>query len=1454
MASNKRKKKKPVSNPARGFATVSTPSKRVDEIPAKLEDNPSLPSVDGKHVYAATESKSQVALHNGDPDLQHMTPKELEQHLEEAELQNLLDIHRQHSRKDVSRQIARLETERRSLRQTGMLLETESWLHHVVEEVLELARASSRDVKSIQKLERPYNDTDLCLKLWAAQETLQSLHFHNLEGALQHLVEIAPMIAKPSSNSLVWGLDEALDWLALYSDTEDLPSYQQRSPRYTPTASRSRSSASANITGENIQSSDLSGTRSCSYSPSVNDADPGTSSSTPTIHTMAEVSDDSQMTDVSDDSDDDDPDQLIDQYISAKHELLQRSQSGKGLEQEQSATEKQAKKLNRRIQRIERDVLFDRDEAMARWNEVKNDLEVEAARSNSLAIRQKRLNKRSSLGDDFGTSSGVVGSVSATNNDADDEELFGSMFSTEENNSADSETVAAVPITIRDFGPLGAGAKPRKVLEDVCKARDASSRIAVRQISGSSHSYRHSVRVSWSKDQDVAVSPFSLPAQLSYDWQPRSVSASMANVATTSLQQSEGFLCTVMLFAISQSTKDDKVYLRLPSVWRDLWKELLEGRQQEADRADRDALKRIQALINNEKSRHKADANEPVQEETRTQGPSGMSRPLESKRVEYSPDFLKAVWEEKVSTVRYQKMLQIRQQLPIWQHCQQIIDTISVNQVTILCAETGAGKSTQVPSFILESRLKAGNDCKILVTQPRRISAISLARRVSEELGEHKSEIGTRQSLVGFAIRLESKVSSTTRITYVTTGVLLRMLESSKNLEDVDFLLLDEVHERTMDLDLLFIALRRLCQRRQNLKIVLMSATIDASRFSEYFGNAPVLNIPGRTFPVDIKYLEDAVELTRNQDDNASSHHVVENYEEDAIERNESERIRSLTVGLERYSAQTRKVLAEYDEYKIDYTLIANLVIAISSDAEFSRNSILIFMPGLAEIRRLHRTITSLPAFRGGWVIHLLHSSFSNDDLEMAFERPPVKHRKVVIATNIAETGITIPDVTAVIDSCREKVMRFDERRQLSKLTEAFISRSSARQRRGRAARVQEGLCFHLVTRYRHDNLLAEHHVPEMLRLSLQDPILRIKVWNLGDIEQTLNEAFDPPTSRNITRAIQLLKDIKALTDTESLTSIGRQLAKLPLDIWLGKLVLEGLVFACLDAMVFIAAMLSSKSPFVDSDRSDIRATAARLAFSKGNSDLLLVYNAYNAWRRACLTGNVHEFCRKNSLNHYTLSQIEDQKVQLLVTLSDTGILLLDETEKGALRRARLGGGRREFFAIPHRYTSNSSNEFAVNSVVAMALYPKLLLRERQGWRNVANNQQVNISPASINSGLSSASATWLSFYQTMQTKSKNPTVFETSFVPEAAIVILLGEAEFRMYAGVITLDSGRIRFSVHDWRTMIALKVLRTKIHESLSRSYRSTGLSLSTLDAQWLNIWQQIVTFKKASERSMQ
>lgn len=254
MAPHK-KKKKPIRNTARGFATVSTPSKRVGENPTEANSNPETLSFDDEPVNAEEQGKCREDLKYGPSDIQHMAPEELEQHLQEVELQSLLDLHGQRSKKDVSRQIARLEAERRSLRQSGIVLETQGWLNHVLEEILELARCSLADSKTVKTVGEPPNGTDLCVKLWTVQQTLESLHFPNVEGALKHLVKMAPMIPTPPPNALIWGLDEALSWLALYSDSEQLPAYR-RSPRRTPPSSRPPSPASIIANGEYIDGTD----------------------------------------------------------------------------------------------------------------------------------------------------------------------------------------------------------------------------------------------------------------------------------------------------------------------------------------------------------------------------------------------------------------------------------------------------------------------------------------------------------------------------------------------------------------------------------------------------------------------------------------------------------------------------------------------------------------------------------------------------------------------------------------------------------------------------------------------------------------------------------------------------------------------------------------------------------------------------------------------------------------------------------------------------------------------------------------------------------------------------------------------------------------------------------------------------------------------------------------------
>jgi ATP-dependent RNA helicase DHX29 len=643
----------------------------------------------------------------------------------------------------------------------------------------------------------------------------------------------------------------------------------------------------------------------------------------------------------------------------------------------------------------------------------------------------------------------------------------------------------------------------------------------------------------------------------------------------------------------------------------------------------------------------------------------------------------------------------------------------------------------------------------------------------------------------------------------------------------------------SIDTDFLLIILRSLLERRPELKVILMSATVDANKFSSYLDNAPIMTVPGRTFPVQTQYLEDAIELTHYAG-------VTEKAQPDGRNSDDDDEITSDKSGIPNklpgYSPATRNVLSTYDEYAIDYDLIVRLIEAVAYDPQLSRfsNAVLVFLPGIAEIRQLNDLLGGHPSFNRQWLIYPLHSTISSEDQQAAFLMPPPGVRKIVLATNIAETGVTIPDITCVIDTGKHKEMRFDERRQLSRLTQSFISRANAKQRRGRAGRVQEGLCFHLFTKFRHDTLMTDQQTPEMLRLSLQDLVMRTKICKLGNIEETLLQALDPPLSKNIRRAIDALIEVDALTPGEDLTALGRQIAKLPLDAHLAKLVLLATTFACVDVAITIAAILSSKSPFLTPFGAKQRADIARLAFKKGDSDLLTTYNAYKAWRAVCTTPGRSEmqFCHKNFLSPQNLGNIEDLKAQLLSSLVEAGFIQLSPDERRALQRYRSTSRHRTFVEVPPQYDTHSDNDVFVNSIIATAFYPKILTREGKGWRNISNNQTVSLAPTSVNKGTTTAK--FLSYYHIMQSSNKFYNAHSTSIAyPLPMILMVAADMDFKMHAGVISFPGSVLRFAVRDWRAAVALKVLRRRVKEILASNWKNPARQMSEREREWLDLF---------------
>ncbi|KAI5921017.1 P-loop containing nucleoside triphosphate hydrolase protein [Camillea tinctor] len=1471
MAGAKKKKTKSAKL-ARGFATTSVASKpRVEN--ADPVSSPKAPEGPKSSSGVPPPSSSRdpnapppAAAHSQDQvKKEELSPEEFERQLEESELQLLVEKHASKVKRDALRQKSRLETDRRLLRGQAETLNTRKWLpQELMDHILDLIQAESRFANSSLASDASTSgkmptEEDLTMRLWTLQQTLTAASFPSdkTNAVVRHVLEIAPSISSTTKDS-IWGLDEALDWLARECTRDELHDYDYKARVVKPQIETPIESPLPS--GANTPRPEANGGQKLGGIKSgLVNAKASRTGSPKKVSVLCD--------------EDIEPDNLIPAYLETKAKLfwiqrpnqeINRPRSGKkpGFNGVKESTQDspveplEEAKLVAKIERIEQDVLFDKFSAEQKWRVNRIELEKEFSAKKRQAEQDKMQDEPAQddeIGDEDVTKEAErIAAEILQQGDEDDDlalsDLFASLPVQETDSTGKTTTVVngadGVKIIIRDFGKWS-GVTPMRLLEETCRSRDSSVKVIYTPISETTYSNRHMVSIYWSKAQDTIPSPDIASIESSIF--PYQYVFKMTTIATPDLKQSEAFIATLALFVIFSSTKEEKVFLRLPSVWREFWAELAEEKKSRMDAVDRSAIKDLRTLIRQKQDQELEDGvllQGAFKGRAAQRNQNDMADDSSGERGNnpFGPEYYQRIWAEKSSTPRFNTMLQSRMQLPMWHFREQVLDTVEREQVVIVCGETGCGKSTQVPSFLLEHQLSQGRPCKIYCTEPRRISAISLARRVSEELGEGRGDLGTSRSLVGYSIRLESNTSKETRLVYATTGIVMRMLEGSNELREITHLVLDEVHERSIDSDFLLIVLKKLLIRRKDLKVILMSATVDAERFSNYLGRAPVLNVPGRTFPVQVKYLEDALELTGYTIDQ-QSHEKMTNLDDDPTEM-EGELTPTGNAGkdLRQYSAKTRNTLSQIDEYQIEFELIVQLIQRIATDPQYSNYSkaILVFLPGIAEIRILNDFLLGEPYFQRDWEVFPLHSTIATEDQERAFLIPPEGFRKIVLATNIAETGITIPDVTCVIDTGKHREMRFDERRQLSRLIDTFISRANAKQRRGRAGRVQEGLCFHMFTKCRHDNLMNDQQTPEMLRLSLQDLAIRVKICKIGGIEETLGEALDAPSAKNIRRAIDALVDVRALTSTEDLTPLGYQLARLPLDVFLGKLVLQGAIFKCLDMAITVAAILSSKSPFTAPFGQRSQADQARRAFRRADSDLLTVYNAYLGWKKVCQNSN-HDFqyCKKNFLSPQILSNIEDLKGQLIVSLVDSGFLQLTEDEKRTLNRLRYSSRRRQFFDLPQRVNINSDNDTISASVIAWSFYPKLLVRENKGFRNVGNNQSISLHPSSVNKG--NPELRWLSYYHIMQSK-QFLNAHETTAVENFAIALLCGDVRIDMYSGVLVLDGNRARFSVPDWKTMLVIKVLRARLRELLTRSFKMPGKLPTAQQEKWLDVWQRV------------
>ncbi|MCH1867632.1 ATP-dependent RNA helicase HrpA [Nocardioides sp. CFH 31398] len=585
-------------------------------------------------------------------------------------------------------------------------------------------------------------------------------------------------------------------------------------------------------------------------------------------------------------------------------------------------------------------------------------------------------------------------------------------------------------------------------------------------------------------------------------------------------------------------------------------------------------------------------------------------------------------------------------ELPVSGRRDDIAAAIRDHQVVVVAGETGSGKTTQLPKICLElgrGRGRRGQDGRgdlIGHTQPRRIAARSVAERIGEELGTGLGD----DSPVGYQVRFTDRTSSSTRVKLMTDGILLAELQRDRMLRRYDTLIIDEAHERSLNIDFLLGYLKQLLPRRPDLKVVITSATIDPQRFAEHFAQpdgtpAPIIEVSGRTFPVEVRY-RPLLELPEDDEDG------------EPVQRDTTEAV----------------------------------VDAVRELSREGPGDVLVFLPGEREIRDTADALTEALEPRGGSRLEVLplYSRLSAAEQHRVFARPSSNVvRRVVLATNVAETSLTVPGIRYVVDSGVARISRYSARTKVQRLPVEPISQASARQRSGRCGRVEAGIAIRLYSEEDHD-ARPEFTDPEILRTNLASVVLQMAALGLGELADF--PFVEPPESRDVTAGVQLLEELGAIKGSRGrrqLTGLGRKLARLPVDPRIGRMVLEAERLNVVREVLVIAAALSLQDPRERPLEQRAQADQLHARFRSETSDFLSwlsLWRYLRAQQRDLSSSAFRRMCKREHLNYLRVREWQDFESQLRQVTKEMDVRLgpqrgpEDEPDADGIHQALLSG------------------------------------------------------------------------------------------------------------------------------------------------------------------------------------